>query len=128
MSEENQPDDTVRIRRENIILTDVSIRKINHWFEQINAKKKIRLSRKDFINWFIEKSPDNLSNADLNAVIERFYDEEAFLRQLLREVKRAKKDGHAGNLEVVVRHRKLESKREVALMYDEEEDQSEPNS
>ena len=43
------------------------------------------------MNWLIEKSPENLGGADLNSLVDRFYDEASFLRQLLREVKIAKK-------------------------------------
>jgi DNA invertase Pin-like site-specific DNA recombinase len=46
---------------------------------QILAKKKIRISRKDLVNWLIERFAENLSGNELNALIDRFYDEERFL-------------------------------------------------
>jgi hypothetical protein len=101
-----------RPHRENVVLNESASQKIDRWLEQI-AAKRVRLSRKEFLNWFIEKSSDNLSNSDLNAIVERYYDEEAFLRQLLREVKQAKKDGGPSSLEVIVRQRKPESKRDA---------------
>lgn len=95
---------------QHVVLTKASSKKINHWLKQIEAKK-VKLSRKEFLNWFIEKSPENLSNSDLNAIVEKYYNEEAFLRQLLREVKQAKKDGknHDG-LAVALRQKSLRKK------------------
>jgi hypothetical protein len=116
MSEENKTE--TRTRSETIALAESSSQKINRWLEQI-AAKRVRLSRKEFLNWFIEKSPKNLSNADLNAVVERYYDEEAFLRQLLREMKQAKRDGQP-SVELVVRPRKPETKREATAAEVEE--------
>lgn len=98
-------------RREHVALTPGSVQKVNRWLEQADGKR-VRLSRKDLLNWFIEKSPENLSNADLNSIVERYYDEEAFLRQLLRETRQAKKDGQAGQLEIIVRSRRAEARRE----------------
>jgi hypothetical protein len=117
MSEEN--DNEVRPRSETVALTDSSSQKIDQWLGQI-AAKRVRLSRKEFLNWFIEKSSDNLSNADLNAIVDRYYDEEVFLRQLLREVKQAKKDGGPSSLEVIVRQRKPELKRDITSAEEEE--------
>ncbi len=97
--------------KEIVALTETSSKKIARWLEQVESKK-VKLSRKEFLNWFIEKSPDNLSNSDLNAVVEKYYDEEAFLRRLLKEVKEAKKNGTAGNIELVVKQKRAEVKRE----------------
>lgn len=111
MSEENKSE--VEPTSKSIVLSEIAIRKIDRWLEQIDGKR-VRLSRKEFLNWFIEKSPENLSNADLNSLVEKYYDEEKFLRQLLREMKQAKKDGQTSHLEVVVRAKKNELRREVA--------------
>ncbi len=113
MSEENK--DAIRVARETVVLNEESGKKIDRWLEQI-ATRRVRLSKKEFLNWYIEKSAENLSNADLNAIVERYYDEEAFLRRLLKEVKQAKKDGSPGNLEVVVRQKKVETKKEVSTL------------
>ncbi len=100
---------------EHVALSEVSIQKINRWFEQINAKKKIRLSRKELINWFIEKTPDTLSGSDLSAIIETFYDDEAYLRQLLRDVKKAKAEGNVDALDLIVRQKKQEPKKDQSV-------------
>ena len=81
--------------------------------EQINSKKKgVKISRKDFVNWLIEKSPENLPNGEINALIEKFYDEESFLRELLREVKKLKANGQNQNLDFIVRARNEETKKD----------------
>lgn len=100
---------------EHVALSENAIQKINRWFEQINAKKKIRLSRKDLVNWLIEKVPDNLSGSDLGAIVEAFYDDEAYLRQLLRDVKKAKAEGKDDSIDVIVRPKRLDSKKEPSV-------------
>ena len=45
--------------------------------------------RKDFVNWLIEKTSENLGSSDMNSLVETFYDEEIFLRHLLKEIKKA---------------------------------------
>lgn len=91
---ENEKPENLRPKIEHVALSSASVQKINAWLEQASAKKKgVKISRKDFINWLIEKSPDNLSGGDLSALIDRFYDEAKFLRHLLREVNQAKADG-----------------------------------
>lgn len=79
---------------DHVALTGESIKKIENWLAQVETKKKgVKISRKDFLNWLVEKIPENLSGGDVSALIAKFYDEERFLRQLLREVKRAKENG-----------------------------------
>ncbi len=101
-------------RYEHIALSETASGKISNWIEQIGIKKKgVRITRKDFVNWLIEKSPENLSNGDLNSLIDRFYDEASFLRQLLREVKNAKRNGQIEPaLEFIVRTKKSDQKKE----------------
>lgn len=101
-------------RYEHIALSEIASEKITNWIEQASNKKKgVRITRKDFVNWLIEKSPDNLGGGDLNSLIERFYDEASFLRQLLREVKNAKKNGQfEPTLEFNIRAKKMDAKKE----------------
>lgn len=112
---ENEKSESSRPKLEHVALSVESVQKINAWLEQASTKKKgVKISRKDFINWLIEKSPDNLSGGDLSALIDRFYDEAKFLRHLLREVNQAKAEGKSETgFELVVKTKKLESKREV---------------
>jgi hypothetical protein len=110
------------MRYEHIALSETASEKISNWIEQIGVKKKgVRISRKDFVNWLVEKSPENLSNGDLNSLIDRFYDEASFLRQLLREVKNAKKNGQTEPaLEFIVRAKRLDQKKEESVSASEE--------
>lgn len=109
-------------RYEHIALSETASEKISNWIEQIGVKKKgVRISRKDFVNWLVEKSPENLSNGDLNSLIDRFYDEASFLRQLLREVKNAKKNGQTEPaLEFIVRAKRPDQKKEESTGTSEE--------
>lgn len=112
-------------RYEHIALSETASEKISNWIEQIGIKKKgVRISRKDFVNWLVEKSPENLSNGDLNSLIDRFYDEASFLRQLLREVKNAKKNGQTEPaLEFIVRAKRSDQKKEESANALEESDE-----
>jgi hypothetical protein len=98
-------------KSKTIVLCESAIAKIDRWLEQVEGKR-VRISRKEFLHWFIEKSSENLSNADLSAIAERYYDEEKFLRQLLRDTKRARQDGQASSLEILVRPKKTEVKKD----------------
>jgi hypothetical protein len=124
---EDQNDKKLSKRYEHIALSEVASEKITSWIEQVSVKKKgVRITRKDFVNWLIEKSSENLSNGDLNSLIDRFYDEASFLRQLLREVKTAKKNGQTEPaLEFIVRAKKTEQKKdEGATTQDENSERS----
>ena len=114
MSEDSNDQRTAK-RQEHIALSEIASEKITNWIEQTAHKKKgVRITRKNFVNWLIEKSPENLGGADLNSLIDRFYDEASFLRQLLREVNKAKKDGLTESaLEFIVRAKKTDQKKDV---------------
>lgn len=129
MSEE-QSENKISKRYENIALSEIASAKITSWIEQVGIKKKgVRITRKDFVNWLIEKSPENLSNGDLNSLIDRFYDEASFLRQLLREVKTAKKNGQTEPaLEFIVRTKKADQKKEETTNTEEVDEQLLPSS
>lgn len=125
MSEE-QNENKLSKRYEHIALSEIASAKITSWIEQVGIKKKgVRITRKDFVNWLVEKSPENLSNGDLNSLIDRFYDEASFLRQLLREVKTAKKNGQTEPaLEFIVRTKKADQKKDETTNAEEVDEQS----
>ncbi len=75
--------------------------------------------------WGKAMPPAILSNADLSAIVERYYDEEKFLRQLLRETMQAKRDGQVSPMEILVRPKKSEVKRETNP--ETEEDNASPS-
>lgn len=101
-----------RPRLEHVALAESSSAKISNWLNQAAAKKRgLKISRKDFINWLIDKTPDNLSNGDFSSLIERFYNDAQFLRQLLRDVNAAKAEGKADlGFELVVKQKRAEIK------------------
>lgn len=125
MSEE-QNENKLSKRYEHIALSENASAKITSWIEQVGIKKKgVRITRKDFVNWLVEKCPENLSNGDLNSLIDRFYDEASFLRQLLREVKTAKKNGQTEPaLEFIVRTKKADQKKDETANVEEVDEQS----
>ncbi|OYZ20527.1 MAG: hypothetical protein B7Y39_10655 [Bdellovibrio sp. 28-41-41] len=112
MSDANVTIEKEKNSRCHISLSEISLRKIEGWFDQINSKKRIKIPRKDFVNWIIEGKPDNLPNSEINAIIEHFYDEEKFLKQLLVDIRKAKSTGISENLEVIVRPKKPENRKE----------------
>jgi len=107
-----------------IALVEFSLQKLDRWAEQVNSKNKIQISRKELLNWWLERSPENLSNSEINAVVDKFYDEEALLSRLLRDVKKAKKLGNTKpTLDVVVKPKRLDqAKRDLNLDAEDESD------
>jgi hypothetical protein len=80
-------------KSESVALIPTSSEKINSWIEQIHVKKHIDLSRKALVNWIISVKPAVLPASEINSIIEQFYDEEQYLRRLLRELQKSKKEG-----------------------------------
>lgn len=112
MTEEEIVPDKVRTKRESIVISEQAARRLNRYIEQINQQKPINLSRKVFLSWYLEYGPENLSNKQVSAAIERFYNTKNHLRQLLRKVTEAEANGEDGEFEIVFRSKKSESKKE----------------
>ena len=110
-----------RPKRDLVAISKEAAIKIDQWIEQINAKKTVNLSRRAFLSWYIERAPDNLSNGEINSALECFYDTEAHLRQLLREVRKAKENGDGNTLDFVLKAKKAEPKKESS------QDESDPS-
>lgn len=106
-----------RPKLEHVALSEVSSQKITGWLTQATSKKKgVRIPRKGILNWLVEKMPENLGSADLNSLTERFYSEEQFLRQLLREVQDAKSAGNdEPDFELIVKARKEKNQPEAKV-------------
>ena len=130
MSEESLP---LKKKFETIALSDESSQKITQLIEQASQKKKgIKISRKNFVNWLIEKFPDNIGTADMISLVENFYDEETFLKHLLKEIKKGKLDGKTtADFEIVLKSKKVLTKKELAqddnATFDENESESKEN-
>jgi hypothetical protein len=100
---------------DHVALTEDSSKKIKAWIEQVAQKKKgVKISKKQFVNWLIEKMQENLSSSDLSSLIDKFFDERKLLRLLLRESAKAKAEGREdAGFELVVKTKKAESKFET---------------
>lgn len=97
---------------DHVALLPSSSQKIKAWTSQVALKKKgVKISRKQFVNWLIEKMPENLSSSDIASLIENFFDERKLLRELLRESNKAKAEGREdAGFELVVKPKKPEFK------------------
>jgi len=100
-------------KREQIALSNEASKKIDHWIDQAETKCNVRLSRRAMLNWYILKSPENLSQSEITNISRRFYDTEKHLKSLIRKIRKAKEDGDISELEVVVKQRKNESRKDV---------------
>lgn len=105
MSEEEKKQERLQIA-----LFEEATQKIDRWRTQVANKCNVELSRRVLLNWYVSKSPENLSSSDLAQITQKFYDEEKFLKSLLLKVKRAKQSGIEAEVEVVVRQRKFDRK------------------
>lgn len=83
--------------------------KLNQWIAQINLRKRVTISRKALLNWYLENAPEILPNKDINSAIESFYDPEVHLKQLRTEQASGKIDGE---IEIIFRPKKSDSKRD----------------
>ncbi len=114
MSDQDELPDKPRAKRDSIVISPAAAERIDRYIEQIGQQKPINLSRKAFLSWYIENGPENLSNKQVNAAINRFYDTKTHLRQLLRDVTAAEEKGENGEFEIVFKPKKLENKKDIA--------------
>ncbi len=103
---ESQPVENPRIKKaraqygERISISNAATEKLMGWIEQANAKKQaLNLSPKSMVNWLLESAPDELTNAQLKDLAERFYDEVKFLQTALMQMKQAKARGEKLSLD-----------------------------
>ena len=85
---EPKPDKKPKI--EQVALTERAAQKIDAWFLQMPG---LDLSKREIVNWLIEKQPDEISNADISGLVDAFYSKEKFFQQLVRKAKQEKSDG-----------------------------------
>lgn len=123
---ESQEIEIQKTKLDHVALLPESSKKINAWIEQVSLKKKgVKISRKQFVNWLIDKMPENLSSSDFASLIDNFFDERKLLRLLLRETAKAKAEGRDdAGFELVVKTKKPENKSEnppeIPISTDEE--------
>lgn len=55
-----------------------------------DRKPGTKISKRALVNWVIEQMADQPSKAEINMLIEKFYDEERYLKQRIRELREKK--------------------------------------
>ena len=87
---------------DRVTLSVELLAKVDGWIAQTVVRKKgVRLNRKDIVLWKLEQATGDLSEAELQELAARFYDEERFLLDLLRDVKSAKARGEKVSLDAL---------------------------
>lgn len=72
---------------EQISLSESSSRKIDQWLFQMPG---LELTKKEIVNWLVERQLDELSSADISSLVNVFYSKEKFLQQLMKKSKQVK--------------------------------------
>lgn len=94
----NQYPDRFSVDPENLV-------KIGQLLGQIvSSVRGCRVTRKEMLNWIVEKFPKNLSSQDLQELSARFYDEERFLKQALEELRSARARGETLALNTILQN------------------------
>ena len=84
----------------------LNLEKVGRLLEQLRSSVQgCDATRKDMLNWIVEKFPEQLSPSDLNDLSDRFYDEERFLRLALEEVRAAKARGERRTIEEILQRK-----------------------
>lgn len=87
-------------------ITPNNLEKIGSLLEQLRfTLKGCDATRKDMLNWIIEKFPEQLNEDSLKELAGRFYDEERFLKFALGEVRAAKARGEQKTLEQILQNK-----------------------
>lgn len=104
MSELNQEKKARNRFPDRFTVEPENLEKLNQLMEQlIQSKQGISVTRKEMLNWMIERFSDQLSQSDLKDLSDRFYDEERFLRLAWEEVRAAKSRGERITLEEILK-------------------------
>jgi hypothetical protein len=79
---------------DRVTLTPELLSKLDGWMKQVTDKHRgVRLTRNNMVDWLIGSYPAELPNADVKIIAERFYDEERFLKDAIRELRSKKSRG-----------------------------------
>lgn len=99
MSEENEQKKRNRFP-DRFTVDPSNLEKLGRLVDQLeSARRGCKITRKEMLNWVLEKFPNDLEAVDLKELGSRFYDEERFLRLALAEVRAAKANGNTGALD-----------------------------
>ncbi len=110
MTEANSETNNEKIVRntypDRLTVDAANLEKIGRYLDQLRAATPAcGATRKDILNWIIEKVPTELSVSDLKELSDRFYDEERFLKFALEEVRAAKARGERLRLDDILRRK-----------------------
>lgn len=103
-----------KVERLQVALQRDAAQKIDRWRNQVAAKCNVEISRRALLNWYVSKSPENLSSSDLAQITQKFFDEEKLLKSLLQKVRRARESGTETGVELVVRQKRNEARKDEA--------------
>ena len=88
---------------DRVTLQPLHLAKIDAWMGQVTSKHRgVHLTRNNVIDWLIGSLPAELSRSDEAALAARFYDEERFLRSVVREMRSRKARGESVSLAVLL--------------------------
>lgn len=109
MTETNDDEKKVRNKYPDRFTIDpANLEKIGSLLEQLKSKVQgCDANRKELLNWMIERFPTELSDADLQELTTRFYDEEKFLKCAIDEIKEAKSRGVRLTLDEIMQRNKM---------------------
>jgi len=103
---DNGLNETVKSKKTNVrhpdrvTLTPNLLTKMDGWIKQVtDLHRGVRLTRNNLVDWLIDSYPVELPTADVKAIAERYYDEERFLKDAMRELRARKARGESVNLD-----------------------------
>lgn len=74
-----------------IILDEVTEKHLQGWIDQLRGScPGIRIKKQDLVSWLIQERGDRLSQSDLKAIRERFFDEVELAQWALEQLRAAK--------------------------------------
>jgi len=84
---------------DRVTLGPEALNRLDTWITQITTcHRGVRLTRNNLVEWLIVSRPMEMPRADETALAERFYDEERFLREVVREMRVRKSRGESVEL------------------------------
>ena len=79
---------------DRVTLTPDLMTRLDGWMKQVTDRHRgVRLTRNNVVDWLISSYPAELPSADIKILAERFYDEERFLKDAIRELRSKKARG-----------------------------------
>ena len=86
---------------DTVTLSSEVLEKVTQWIRQAETELGVRVNRKQMVNWKLSQLTDQLSSVELRRAYQEFYDEEAFLKMALAEIRKAKSEGRSLSLDAI---------------------------